>query len=573
MALRQKRPGLPKPLTPRSRALLWAVVLICMQDHNGAAAQLTLSGQDLTTPQNTPIWLNLSALAASDGGVSGLLTSRSFSVAGARYTFYVAGIPEASKGEVFLPEPAEFALRTELLQGRQLKASVLPYQVPFPYMVQYVPTAHKFSCSLCEDDGTSCTICVPYTHLRVYIASKTSDVTQVSNTASIGIIVKQNSDAAWTGGGGGALYLDGFDDFALAKMKGVAPGAMTVGLWVKVLSTRPLQTVFSIFTSRGRELEVHDTLNLQVLRGVADKTPKMGISIADGTWHHVAASLDTNSGEAVLFVDATQVATDLFQRKIPLAVEAELILGQRPTCGATSERQRVREQRQLDLLKPYNVTQPDGRVYRVCASEIPKQNCDVFHLQELRDTMVWSLDNDEVLKRGSIPEARMVEPGAWRCAHQDRVCTQGASIMDAFACVCAPGCMQPQFALNGYIDEVRIYSIAKTAQQISFDMRVVIGDQGVGAGIGRAALHWQSLFLYFSFDADGKALDGGSLREVSMLASSTATLFLGGALKRPFPSASDLLRLFWALPCPCPCRWTGRRLSWSRCPFTGMTGR
>ena len=73
--------------------------------HTGAG-ELILSGQELTTAQNTPIWLNLSAAAGTAAG-------------GARTAFFVAGVPDAGKGEVFAPNSAT----SELTQGPQIKVT------------------------------------------------------------------------------------------------------------------------------------------------------------------------------------------------------------------------------------------------------------------------------------------------------------------------------------------------------------------------------------------------------------------------------------------------------------------
>jgi len=465
-------------------------------------------------------WFNMSALAGAAGQAVGT-------------DFYIASIPPAGKGELYVPDPLYDSSRGgQLRQGAQITANALPFRVADPLLVMYYPPPHEFSCSVCEDDGTSCSVCVPYTYVTFYVERGGFR----SNLASLGIIVKQNSDAPFAGGGGGALFLDGYDDFALARMTDMWPHALTVTMWAKNMRVRPLQTIFSIFSSRGRELEVYNTMDLQVLRGLEESTPPVGKHIADGSWHHIAVALDARSGRCTLLVDGETVSSAVFAPGVPLAREAELIVGQRPICGATSERQRRLNARSAALLAPYNVSQADGSTYRVCASEIPQQNCEVYHPEVLRDTYIWAQDNEEVLKRGSDPEAPMVEPGAWRCAFQDRVCTQGAAaVMDAFACSCAPGCMEPKFSFHGYIDEIRLYSVAKSPLQVSLDARLVIGDVGVGAGIGRAAIHWQNLFLYYTFDNDGKALDGGSRREPSMRADSESVLILGGDFEQSLP--------------------------------------
>jgi hypothetical protein len=94
--------------------------------------------------------------------------------------------------------------------------------------------------------------------------------------------------------------------------------------------------------------------------------------------------------------------------------------------------------------------------------------------------------------------------------------------------------MVPTFAFNGYVDELRVYSIAKTEMQMTLDFRMAIGDKTLGASI-RSAQHWTRLFLYFSFDGEGKNLEGGPLQAVSMRADSSSTLVLGGGFENCLP--------------------------------------
>ena len=90
---------------------------------------------------------------------------------------------------------------------------ILVDRIPVPRKAVRRQRAQALVC--CEATCLQC-VCGSY-----YIAtgSKTTGDRQLSNTATISIVVKQNSDAAFTGGGGGALYFDGYDDFAQARMK------------------------------------------------------------------------------------------------------------------------------------------------------------------------------------------------------------------------------------------------------------------------------------------------------------------------------------------------------------------
>ena len=75
----------------------------------------------------------------------------------------------------------------------------------------------------------------------------------------------------------------------------------------------------------------------------------------------------------------------------------------------------------------------------------------------------------------------------------------------------------PPYTLNtSFVDEIRLYSIAKTPLQLSFDSHFALGSRLSSLTIGRPAQHWQHLFLYFGFDGQGMRLDGGTRQEPSM---------------------------------------------------------
>ena len=228
-----------------------SLALLLALDLAGGAG-LLVRDQELSTAQNAPIWVNVSANVSGAAG----------------HVFQLTSLPQSGKGEVFEANPDVFASTGLLVQGRQITAGQLPHTLQAPPVVYYVPTPHEFSCSIClETNPSDCTVCVPYTSLAFRVLTKHGNEGGQKSTGQIDIIVKQNSDAPFTGGGGGALLLDGYDDFALARIRGLSPHAITVSLWVKCMRERGLQTVFSLMSDRGRELEVHNILDLQLLRG------------------------------------------------------------------------------------------------------------------------------------------------------------------------------------------------------------------------------------------------------------------------------------------------------------------
>ena len=87
------------------------------------------------------------------------------------------------------------------------------------------------------------------------------------------------------------LYFDGLDDFAVMRTDSFPTDRFTISLWLKCERTRPLQTIFTLFSqTAGRELELSDTMDLRVLRSADQATNSAGIFLADGRWHFVAVT-------------------------------------------------------------------------------------------------------------------------------------------------------------------------------------------------------------------------------------------------------------------------------------------
>jgi hypothetical protein len=121
------------------------------------------------------------------------------------------------------------------------------------------------------------------------------------SSASLQLNVTQNIDAPFAGAAGGMLYFDGLDDFAVMRTETFPTERFTISLWLKGEKTRPEQTVFTLFSTSGRELELSDLMDLRVLRGSDSATASAGIFLADGRWHFVAVTWA--SGYVKLFVD------------------------------------------------------------------------------------------------------------------------------------------------------------------------------------------------------------------------------------------------------------------------------
>ena len=58
--------------------------------------------------------------------------------------------------------------------NQKIQSDTVPYKIAYPYLVYYVPTPHQFSCSVCLEDGSSCTVCVPFAYIRCATHSNTT---------------------------------------------------------------------------------------------------------------------------------------------------------------------------------------------------------------------------------------------------------------------------------------------------------------------------------------------------------------------------------------------------------------
>ena len=123
------------------------------------------------------------------------------------------------------------------------------------------------------------------------VSSDMSRMSSLWSSADLQLNVSQTNEAPFTGAAGGMLYFDGLDDFAVVRTDSFPTDRFTISLWLKSERTRPLQTVFTLFsTAAGRELELSDTMDLRVLRGADQATASAGIFLADGRWHFVAVT-------------------------------------------------------------------------------------------------------------------------------------------------------------------------------------------------------------------------------------------------------------------------------------------
>eukprot|EP00961_Rhodomonas_salina_P087784 1180764-Rhodomonas_salina.1 len=244
-------------------------------------------------------------------------------------------------------------------------------------------------------------------------------------------------------------------------------------------------------------------MDLQLFWGANAASTHKGIDVSDGAWHHIAVTWQ-GGGAASIIVDAT------LRHSEPLGVdalhfeeEAEFVLGQRLVCAGTSERVRKQRAARVRFASSTNTSSAAqcAPIRGVCIGDEPTAGCDINLENQVTDTILSWMDANDVLRRFSEPETKPVAPGPWTCSFDSRLCVQGrAAVLEAFACACAAGCMEPAFAFSGMLDEVRVFAFAKTPSQLLLDLHYVIGPRVPGISLGRTPQHWEGLVVSWSMD-------------------------------------------------------------------------
>jgi hypothetical protein len=128
---------------------------------------------------------------------------------------------------------------------------------------------------------------------------------------------------------GTAATFDGSDDRLMINPLSTIPGtALTVLFWIRSSDTTKNGTPFSYAnTNSDNALLIYDHQNLQISRG-SSTTGATGISVADGTWHHIAITWRSSDGAIILYKDGVSVFTGTIASGSPLIAGGSLVLGQ-----------------------------------------------------------------------------------------------------------------------------------------------------------------------------------------------------------------------------------------------------
>jgi hypothetical protein len=181
-----------------------------------------------------------------------------------------------ARGELF-----NYQTTGTVVQGSQL---CCPPTVLSSSRIYFVPEPHDNS----EIYGFIGFAVIPTSQMP---ASISGSLSPPWSTALLQLNVTKANDAPFAGAAGGMLYFDGLDDFAVMRTDSFPTDTFTISVWLKNERTRPLQTVFTLFSpTAGRELELSNTMDLRVLRGADQVSKSTGIFLADGRWHFVAVT-------------------------------------------------------------------------------------------------------------------------------------------------------------------------------------------------------------------------------------------------------------------------------------------
>ena len=259
----------------------------------------------------------------------------------------------------------------------------------------------------------------------------------------------------FSGAAGQALYLDGADDHVHAPVVDFPTTAFTVSLWVRTVGRRrPGQSVLSYVSPGGRELEIRDLNDVRLLRGT-NESASAGVSVNDGKWHQLAVTWQVD-GRVRLFVDGRCAFKSSLPPGPPLPSSGSLILGQSAAVNYTSARESFRRQ-QLASATHGGWTSSHEKTLVVNRIEA---------LSEIRSSDRAYRDRPPAFLQG-VPRG----------------------------CACRGGAFDHVRSFHGYMDELRIYSSARSELQLQLDMHTVLSYPSI------RAVSNHSLYLYYTMDA------------------------------------------------------------------------
>lgn len=204
---------------------------------------------------------------------------------------------------------------------------------------------------------------------------------------------------------GYSLALEDLDDRAsINTFSGFPSANLTVSMWVKTSDVTRNSGLFSYAVPGfDNELLLYNQNNVTLY--VHNTSIESGVSIADGQWHHIAATSQNIPGHAQLFIDGILVATGATPFGQTFANGGSLMIGEEQDCvrGCLESDQTLIGH--VDEVRLWNVARPPNEIQADMETELTGNEDGLvgyWQFSEGKGDLVMDLAgaNDAVLPNG-----------------------------------------------------------------------------------------------------------------------------------------------------------------------------
>ncbi|MDY6911529.1 MAG: LamG-like jellyroll fold domain-containing protein [Chloroflexota bacterium] len=135
---------------------------------------------------------------------------------------------------------------------------------------------------------------------------------------------------SWTTSGksGNALVFDGVDDYVIMNpFNGFPDDEITVELWMKSSDTTKNGTPFSYASvAHHNDFLIYNYRSTSIYRG--DSNVNSGLSLNDGSWHHIAVTWKSSGGSVKLYEDGQPVYSNVLWSGTTITAGGSLVIAQ-----------------------------------------------------------------------------------------------------------------------------------------------------------------------------------------------------------------------------------------------------